>query len=114
MHNHATAARIASNEVRFRTANERIRRAATLRHFDDQRVPFLCECHKLDCTQVVLLDLETYGEIRANPRRFFAMPGHATDAVAAGAEVVIEERDGVIVLEKLGIAGKIAEEAHPG
>jgi hypothetical protein len=108
-----TVARITTNEVRFRYANERIRRAAALNHFEAERVPFLCECPKLDCTQVVLLDLKTYSEIRGNPRRFFAIPGHEADAVASGAEVVVQERDGATVVEKIGIGAVIAEEARP-
>jgi hypothetical protein len=98
--------RIALNNAAFRNANERIGAAAGV--YDvDMPVPFICECADRDCSEIVRLDLDEYDEIRADPRHFLYAPGH--QAAAQGAAVVVEERDGYVIVEKVGHAGGIAE-----
>jgi hypothetical protein len=98
--------RIARNQAIFRSANERIHAAAGA--YDVAlRVPFICECADPTCTEVVRLQLAEYEEIRSDPRRFFNVPGHQTAAQGVG--VVVEERDGYFVVEKVGHAGDISE-----
>lgn len=98
--------RIARNQATFREANERINAAAGA--YDvAMRVPFICECADPTCSEVVRLELSEYGEIRADSRRFLNVPGH--QAAAQGAGVVVEERDGYVIVEKIGHAGEVAE-----
>jgi hypothetical protein len=98
--------RIALNNATFRTANERIGAAAGV--YDvDMPVPFVCECADRECSELVRLDLDDYEEIRANSRHFLNAPGH--HAAAQGAAVVVAERDGYVIVEKVGHAGDIVE-----
>lgn len=90
--------RIAGNTYAFRDANEKIRARAAECDAPIERIPFLCECPVPTCTEVLRLTLAEYGEVRANPARFFTVPGHE-DADAAVAHVVSRE-DGYVVVEK--------------
>jgi hypothetical protein len=97
--------RIALNNATFRSANERIGAAAGV--YDvDMPVPFVCECANRGCSELVRLDLDEYEEIRANSRHFLNVPGHLA---AEGAAVVVAERDGYVIVEKVGHAGEIVE-----
>jgi hypothetical protein len=100
--------RIARNEVAFRTANESLR--AVFADPDEEPLdayPFLCECGRRDCTEVVQVPFEVYEAIREHPARFLILPGHKQLA----SEEVVEEADGYEVVEKAGAAGEIAR-AH--
>jgi hypothetical protein len=98
--------RIALNNATFRSANERIGAAAGV--YDvDMPVPFVCECADRQCSELVRLDLDEYEEIRANSRHFLNAPGH--HAAAQGAAVIVAERDGYTIVEKVGHAGDIVE-----
>ena len=104
--------RIAENESMFRAANERIELEAESIGYQGEKVPFVCECPDLSCTDIVELTLVDYEDIRSGPTRFFVVPGHEALAVQAGAAVVIEERDDVCISEKIGIAGEVAARHH--
>jgi hypothetical protein len=75
-------------------------------------VPFLCECADERCTEIVRLSLEGYEDVRSHPRRFFNAPGHEQLSVRAGAAVVVEKLPGYVLVEKINIAGKVAEQRH--
>ena len=103
-----TQTRIAETQARFREANERIEATA----YNTQLlgpVPFICECANAECIEIVRLELDEYENVRVNPRRFFVEPGHAGLAVAAGAAVIVDEAPGYTVVDKIGVAGEIAE-----
>jgi hypothetical protein len=102
-----TLVRIAENQSTFRAANERIEAGAERARFFGA-VPFICECPRLRCTEIVRMAFEAYEDIRANPVRFFTVPGHQDIAQAAGAALVVEERDGYVLLDKVGVAGEVA------
>jgi hypothetical protein len=106
-----TQERIAKNQVSFREANERIE-ATAYRVELRERVPFICECSDPSCMELVRLDLDEYENVRQNPRRFCTVPGHATAAVAAGAAVIVGELNGYTLVDKIGVAGEIAEERY--
>jgi hypothetical protein len=98
--------RIAKNDASFRDANERIGAVAG-DYGVETPVPFICECADPTCSEIVLLELEQYEEIRANLRHFLNIPGH--QAAAQGAAVVVAERDGYVIVEKIGHAGDVVE-----
>jgi hypothetical protein len=98
--------RIARNDATFRDANERISAAAGTYGFETA-VPFICECADPACSEIVPLELPQYEEIRENSRHFLNVPGH--EAAARGAAVVVEERNGYVIVEKIGHAGEVAE-----
>jgi hypothetical protein len=39
-------------------------------------VPYLCECDRLHCTEIMLLTQTEYGEASGGLRRFVVAPGH--------------------------------------
>jgi hypothetical protein len=99
--------RAARNEVVFREANEKL--GAKRQDLDiDGLTPFLCECGDPTCTELVRLSLEQYEHVRARGNWFLLATGHDAQN---GREV--EEHDGYVIVEKIGIAGQIAEEENP-
>lgn len=96
--------RAARNESLFREANEQIdgRRDAL---GVDAKTPYICECSREGCMEVVLLSPDDYSEVRAEPTRFLQKPGHAE-----GSEHVVAERDGYVIVEKLGASAQTARE----
>jgi hypothetical protein len=107
-----TQARIAQNESTFRAANERIELAAERAPVLLGKIPFICECPHLSCLETVALTAVEYEDVRAHARRFFCVPGHQLAALSVGAATVVEERDGVVVADKIGVAGEVAEQRY--
>ena len=100
--------RIAENQSRFREANEQIEAAADRLQLPDP-IPFLCECPRERCTEIVRLTIEEYEEIRSSATCFLCAPGHEDISVGEGAAVVVggvEER--FVAVQKVGVAGDIA------
>lgn len=106
-----TLIRIAENQSAFRAANERIEASAE-RAGILVAVPFICECPRRRCTEIVRMTLDEYEDVRANPVRFFTVPGHQDVAEAAGAARLVEGRDGYVVVDKVGVAGEVARERY--
>jgi hypothetical protein len=106
-----TLVRIAENQSAFRAANERIETGAERARIFGP-VPFICECPRRRCTEIVRLTLDEYEDVRAHPVRFFTAPGHQDIAEAAGAAHTVEERDGYVVVDKIGVAGDVARERY--
>jgi hypothetical protein len=102
-----TAAQKARNEAVFREANEKIRAVRETVEFDG-KTPFLCECEDPRCRTILLLSLEEYEYLRAEPTRFAIAAGHPTTLAQ-----VVDSRDGYDVVEKHGVAGAVAEETDP-
>ena len=100
--------RIAENEVAFRRINDRIEVGPSPASAD-QPIAFCCECGKLGCNILVELTIPAYEAIRADPRRFFVVPGHEIPDV----ERVVIRRPEYLVVEKFGEAGEVAEAADP-
>ena len=97
--------RAARNEALFREVNENIARLERRFGGSAPAPAFICECASELCTEHVLVDEETYRRVREHPRRFIVLPGHVYQTV----EVVVEERDGYVIVEKTGMAGAVAE-----
>ena len=100
--------RIVRNDAIFREANEGIREAAEDHLEGGEQVPFLCECADENCRELVQLTLAEYQSIRSDPRLFVNVAGH--QASAHGWAEAIASRDGHVVVEKVGLAGDLAEE----
>jgi hypothetical protein len=92
----ARAQRIAQNEARFRTINERLRDDLRALPDDDELVPFICECGHLECTETVLVAPAEYEAVRSDPLQFVVVPGHEI----ADVEDVIERNDRYAVVRK--------------
>jgi hypothetical protein len=101
-----SAERVALNDATFRNANEGIEEKAE--SLDVDPAPFLCECADETCTQIIRLTLQEYKEIRAEPTHFLNVPGHQ---VTAGPHArVVAEREGYVIVQKVGVAGDIVAE----
>ena len=106
------ARKLAANQSRFRTANERMERSAISYRFEpDQGVPFLCECGDLSCYEIVMLSMEDYEQVRAHPSRFLLVAGHEDEE--AKHERILEAQQGYAIVEKVGTAGEEAARLSP-
>jgi hypothetical protein len=105
-----TQERVARNDVIFREANEGIQQAAST-HDVLERIPFICECADESCRELLVLSMDEYEEIRANPRHFLNAPGHVR--AAQGAAEVVNDRGRYEIVEKTGYAGDIVEGLDP-
>jgi len=98
--------RMAENEAAFREANERIQTRAQELEFSHP-IPFLCECGNPECHAIVTLPIEDYQAVRRVATHFLLVPGH--EGVSGPAGRVVSRSDNHVVVEKLGVAGEIAE-----
>jgi hypothetical protein len=98
------ADRIAQNEQVFRQINERIE-AGHWPADAAELVAFRCECASLGCNQLIELTLADYEAVRADSRHFVLVPGHEIPAV----ERIVDRRAAYLVVEKVGVAGEVAE-----
>ena len=69
---------------------------------------FVCECSQDTCAERVQVALSVYEAVRADPRGFILLPGHENQV-----ERVVERVDGFLIVEKEGVAGRIAEANDP-
>jgi hypothetical protein len=102
--------RIAENQSTFRDANEQIEQSAEELELGAGLVPFICECPREKCRTVIRMTLEAYNTVRSNPSNFVTAPGHQDISIETGAGRTVDVRDGYVVVEKIGVAGEIAEE----
>jgi hypothetical protein len=96
--------RVGLNEATFREINEGVRG-----DLPDGLLSFRCECGRLGCNRLISLNRPRYEAVRANPRRFFVIPGHELTEF----ESVVERHDGYTVVEKHDDAADIAERSNP-
>jgi hypothetical protein len=98
--------RIAVNEATFRKVNE----GMEVGQDPAGLLTFVCECGRMGCTKLIQLTRDEYETVRANPRRFAIVPGHEIPE----AEVVVEQHDRYLVVEKTGEAEtEIVEHTDP-
>lgn len=100
--------RLAKNESFFRQVNERISEVARAVQ-GEQTFEFLCECADAGCTERITLTQAEYEDVRAKSTRFVLSPGHTSPEV----EHVVEREGDHLVVEKIGIAGRIAAKLDP-
>ncbi len=100
------AEQVARNDAVFRAANERIESAAAdLRAAEP--LPFICECADTSCLELILLTRSEYEEIRRHATWFAVVSGH--EGGSDSASRVVEERDGYVIVEKVGKGAGVAE-----
>ena len=106
-----SAKRKALNEGAFREANEKLDRSA--RELDlvdgDSLIPFLCECPRQECREIVLLTLREYEDVRSSPKGGLAAVGHEDRSI----ERVMAQNNRFVTTEKFGEAGDVHAEANP-
>lgn len=92
------SARIVENNVAFRDANERIHKRALEFEADMERIPFLCECPRPGCVEIVRLTLSEYGDVRSDSNHFMTAVGHEDAEGPVGH--VVSRGDRFVVVEK--------------
>jgi hypothetical protein len=105
------AARAARNQSLYREVNERIEE---LNKAFDALLPlgdWVCECANEECFERIELTHEEYEAVRSRPTRFFVKP--SDEHVVPEAENVTERHERYWVVEKIGVAGEIAERKNP-
>ena len=101
--------RLAQNEVFFRSVNERIRQIAGRHGSDPHAYEFLCECSDAACAERVTLSLGEYEAVRADGTRFVLAEGHSDTTI----ERVVKTTPDHVVVEKVGVAGEVAQALDP-
>ena len=92
--------RKAENEAVFREVNERMESLQrTFAITEHQPLHIVCECDRLDCSERMSVDVETYEKIRSDSTLFLLRPGHEDDSVdvvvdTGGDYMVVRKRDG--------------------
>jgi hypothetical protein len=99
---------IAYNEALFRDVNEAIESG---RWLGEEAAPtaFRCECGHLGCSAMIELSPREYERIREHPKWFAVAIDHQMPEV----EHVVQTHPGYLVVEKLGEAGRVAEQRDP-
>jgi hypothetical protein len=100
--------RAARNEALFREVNENIARLEERHGTTSSHPVYVCECADAACVEQIAIDDETYGRVRAEARFFFVRPGHQDPEL----ERVVETHPDFLVVEKIGAAGEVAEQAQ--
>lgn len=94
---HGRLNRAEKNELAFQRYNERRAAFETATGvWEDEPVPFVCECDDPDCVQAVELSPVDYERLTAPPDRFIVKTGHEDLAV----EVVVDEYRDFLVVSK--------------
>src|SRR3954454_4892408 len=97
----SSAEKAASNESRFREANERIEEVVE-QYGLRQPLPLLCECADPECTQLVRMRHDQYLHVRYDCPWFLNATGHE-DSVSPHSRVV-EKCEAYVIVEKTGKA----------
>jgi hypothetical protein len=101
--------RIARNEASFRDINERLSEGLQQLPDNPERLEFICECGRQECEEHVQLSLGEYEQVRQDSRRFAVVRGH----VIPDAEDVVSSHEWFDVVEKVGEAIELTDEADP-
>lgn len=102
--------RAARNQALYRQVNEKLEALnEAFENVLDAGGAWVCECADLSCTRTMELTLGEYEALRAHPNRFAVLPGHVLPEV----EVIVEERERYVVVEKLGLGASFAVETNP-
>jgi len=104
------ARRVGLNESIFRQVNEQIESLNRDFGTEQRTMAAVCECASGDCTERLQISISAYEAVRADPRRYVIVSGHAVPEF----ESVVVRGEGYEVVEKeAGPAAELAEETDP-
>ena len=98
----------ATNEVLFRTVNDRIRDLNEAFGAVTATWQVKCECSESGCLELLDIEPAAYEELRSDPRRFVLAPDHVDRRIE---HVVAGRGRHYVIVEKHGRAGEVAEQA---
>jgi hypothetical protein len=99
--------RAGRNEALFREVNENIARLEERLPGDNETLPIVCECARVDCTEQIEISVDNYASVRRHPDWFIVALDHREPSV----EHVVKETPGYLVVEKEGLAAASADAA---
>jgi hypothetical protein len=99
--------RRAHNESMFRDVNERIEALAA--NQGREQIEIVCECATIGCSTPLQLSIAGYESARREPTTFIVARGHNDPDI----EVVVEDRGGYLVVQKIGDAADEARQTAP-
>ena len=105
------AARAARNQSLYRMVNERVKE---VNEGVNALLPvgeWVCECANDQCFATIEMTHGEYEAVRAGGARFFVKPDDAH--VVREAETVTERNARFWIVEKIGVAGELAEHRNP-
>jgi hypothetical protein len=106
----ARSTRMAENESRFRSINDRVERdLEQLVDDPNEQLPFVCECAQRTCNATIELSIAEYERIRAQSTLFAVAPGHEI----ADVEDVVERQERHFVVRKHPETRAIVERTDP-
>jgi hypothetical protein len=97
------------NEALFREVNEQIRGLTDDLGSDGATITVICECGNADCTERIELRRAESERVRSDSLFYVIASGHEIP----GVEQVVERRNGWEIVQKVGVAGEVAEETDP-
>ena len=106
-----TAVRGARTQSLFRDVNERVLEINEVFSLAVPLGDWVCECASQACSERIEVMLPEYDEVRANPMRFLVAP--SDDHVLPEIEKVVAKAEGYWVVEKEGMAAKLATKVDP-
>ena len=101
--------RAARNQAMFRAVNDKIRELNETFAVITGTFTIACECADAMCVSTVEIEPADYEAIRASPRRFAVLPGHADTSI----EHVVSDAGRYQVAEKRGKAAAVADALAP-
>ena len=101
--------RAAKNEIFLREYNERMQ--AHHEWVGSPLSEWACECANKNCPEPVLLSIEEYQAIRAEPTHFLVAPDD--EHVDPRIERVVQREERYWVIEKVGVGAAVAEAFDP-
>lgn len=99
----------AERQSLFRDVNERIQELGARWEASDEPVQIVCECGDGRCHEMVAISVAEYESLRRRPSRFAVRHGHELLEI----ERVVERGDRFLVVEKLGVGGRVATARDP-
>jgi hypothetical protein len=103
--------RAAINENTFREINEQLVAAVALDDGDDDLHDVVCECARVDCTELVAISVAEYDAARDDGERFIVAPSE--EHVTLEHEHIVEKTERYWIVEKRGAAGEVADTLDP-
>lgn len=100
--------RLAANEARYREMNERrLDEEGEFRGGEPASFTVMCECALTACDLEFDVTVDEYRGVRADDRHFVLRSGHELAEVE---RVVADLGSGRVVVEKVGVGARVAEE----
>jgi hypothetical protein len=103
--------RAAKNQSLFREVNERVKDLNDSFHVFTSISDWVCECANDDCFELIEMSAREYEDVRHTASRFFVFPSE--QHVWPEAENVVQRFANYWIVEKIELAGEIAEARDP-